>query len=297
MYHYYLYGIDIASEVKLYHLDQRQGEKEDVRISYGMAGEEIEEKMKQGINSAMSSTRVWFVNDIGIFVVQNGNEITIDVGAGATEDDVASFVLGWCMAFLFQQRGNVAIHCSALEMAERAVLIAGNSGAGKSTLAMGLQQRGYSYLVDDIAMVDLENDMYIQPAFPMQKVCRNLAEKMDAEAVYYVNEKKDKFAYRNMENFCSVPRKLSTIFLLEKYDGEEVKMESLSGVKKWNSIMKHLFLRDAYVALGIPREEISRCLEIAGKTEVYVIYRPSAKDTVSEICDRIVDIVEGQVEV
>lgn len=296
MYKYFFYGIGVVSEVKLYHLELYTGDREDVKIHYGDADNDIKAYLRNGINSTMSENRVWFINDIGIFVIRNGNEILVEQKEETSEDDVASFVLGWCIAFLFQQRGIPAIHCSALEMGDSVVLIAGNSGAGKSTIALGLQQRGYRYLVDDIAMVDIQNDMCIQPAFPMQKVCRNLAETMDSEALYYVNEKKDKFAYRNLDNFCAEPRKLSAIFLLNKYVGSDVIYEKLSGVKKWNSIMKHLFLRDAYMALGMPKEEINRCLEIAGRVEVYEVNRPEDRDTVAEICEKIINIVENGAE-
>lgn len=292
MYRYVIYGIGIESEVKLYHLEQCEVAEREVYIHYGTVSSEIEQYIQQGINSTMSPVRVWFRNDIGIFVISNGNEILVQPVERATEDDIASFVLGWCIAFLFQQKGIPALHCSALEVDGKAILIAGNSGAGKSTIALSLQKLGYRYLVDDIAMIDIKNDFLIQPAFPLQKVCRNIAEEVeDSETLYYVNEKKDKFALRNMDNFCDEPRKLSTIFLLNKYDGAEVKMERLRGIVKWNAVMKNLFLRDAYMALGVPQEEVDRCLEIAGKVEVYAISRPEGRDTVAEICRKILEVV------
>ena len=296
MYKYFFYGIGVVSEVKIYHLEQYTGDRVDVKIHYGQADDDIKEYLQKGINSTMSKTRVWFTNDVGIFVIKNGNEVLIEPKEGASEDDVASFVLGWCIAFLFQQREIPAIHCSALEMKGGAVLIAGNSGAGKSTIALGLQQRGYRYLVDDIAMVDIQGGMCIQPAFPMQKVCRNVAETMDSNTLYYVNEKKDKFAYRNQDNFCSESRKLAAMFYLNKHSGEAVVCERLTGVKKWNTVAQNLFLRDAYTSLGMPKEELDRCLAIAGSVEIYEISRPEGKDTVEEICEKMIELVEGRTE-
>lgn len=75
------------------------------------------------------------------------------------ESEFASFILGWCIAFLLQLRGFSAIHSSAIEMGEQAVLISGGSGAGKSTTALSLIHAGYRYLADDIAMVNPEADM------------------------------------------------------------------------------------------------------------------------------------------
>lgn len=294
MYKYYIYGLGIKTEVKLYHLEQYVGNSEDVYVHYGTITEDIEERIRQGISSSMSQNRAWFKNATGIFVILNGNEIIIHSAETATEEDAASFVLGWCMAFLFQQRGMPAIHCSALEMNDRAVLIAGNSGAGKSTLTLSLLDAGYRYLVDDIAMIDLQNEMMVSPAFPQQKVCRDVAETMQDASLFYINERKDKFAYINEEQFCPDAKKLGAIFLIDKYDGDVVKVERLKGLAKWNGIMKNLFLRDAYQAFQFfPPEERNRCLEIAGKVEVYAISRPQGKDTVAEITDRIIELAKG----
>lgn len=291
MYKYYIYGLGIKSEIKLYQLEQYGGNAEDVIVRYGEITDDIAKYTQEGIASSMSENRVWFRNDIGHFIILNGNEILVQPAKNTTEEQIASFVLGWCIAFLFQQRGIPAIHCSALEMKNQAVLIAGGSGAGKSTLTLSLLEKGYRYLADDIAMVDVKNDLMIQPAFPQQKVCRNVAESMESDQLFYVDEKKDKFAYVNTDDFCAIPRKLSTIFLISKYDGDEVIVEKLKGLDKWNGIMKNLFLLDAYLALGFPVSERNRCLEIAGKVEVYAIRRPERKDTVSEICNKMIELV------
>lgn len=292
MYSYYIYGLGVKSEVRLYQLEQYNGPKEDVFIHYGEADEDIRLLIEQGINSSMSRTRVWFRNDIGIFVISDGNRILIEPYQEADDNDIASFVLGWCIAFLFQQRNILAIHCSALEMHNQAVFIAGSSGAGKSTLTLALLKAGYRYLADDIAMVDLQDDLMIQPAFPQQKVCRNVAENMESDSLFYINEKKDKFAFINNEDFCPEPRKLTTIFMIDRYDGDELIFERTTGLAKWNGVARNLFLLDAYMSLDFPPGERERCLELAGKVEMYTIKRPDGKDTVNEICNKIIDVVK-----
>lgn len=294
MYRYYIYGLGIDSEVRLYHLEQYNGYKKDVYIRCGAVSENIVESISQGINSRMSKTSVWFRNDVGIFVISNGNEILIQPAMSATENDIASFILGWCIAFLFQQKEMLAIHCSALAMYNQAVFIAGGSGAGKSTLALSLLKEGFRYLADDIAMVDLHNELMIQPAFPQQKICRNVAENMESDSLFYINERKDKFAFTNNDDFCTEPHKLTTIFMLDRYDGKELIFEKTTGIAKWNGVVKNLFLLDAYLSLDFPRGERERCLELAGKVDMYTVRRPDGKDTLYEIRDRVIDIVKGK---
>lgn len=294
MYKYDIYGLIIASEIKLYQLKQTENEKqEDVQIRYETVEEKIAQDIQKGIPSQMLPGKVWFHNDVGCFIIKDGKEILVDACETATEEDVASFLLGYGISFLFMQREVPALHCSALEMHEQAIVIAGNSGAGKSTIALALLKKGYKYLADDIAMIDIQKDFLINPGFPQQKVCRNVAESMQEKALFYINEKKDKFAYNNIEDFCTTPRKLTTMFVLEVCDREELSIQRLTGLDKWNQVINHLFLREAYEAFGLPGSERTRCLQIAGNIEMYAIYRPRNQDTVDAICDKIVEIVKS----
>ena len=291
MYQYYIYGLGVHTEIKLYNLKEQKVAR-DVLIHYGNVSNDIVEYTERGLASSMSPVRVWFRNDIGHFVIRGGNDILVQPIGSADENDLASFVLGWCIAFLFQQRGYSAIHSSAIEVDEQAVLISGFSGAGKSTIALSLIDAGYRYLADDIAMVNPKGDMMVQPAFPQQKVCRNIAEQMGTDTLLYINEKKDKFAYYNEKDFCDVPRKLTTMFILRKYDGDQVRIEEITGIEKLNCILKNLFLLDAYRAMGFTLEEKARSLELAGKIAIYQISRPEGKDTVQEIRDAIIQLVK-----
>lgn len=289
MYQYEIYGLKISSYVRLYQLctidDDR---KEDVSIRCQKTDTFIQKCINDGIKSGMNQERVWFYNDIGCFVIKGGREILIEPYNGVKDEDVASFILGWCISFIFMQRGISALHCSALNINQQAVIVSGRSGVGKSTIAMALLKKGYQYLADDIAMVDIENHFLISPGFPQQKVCRNQAEKMESEKLFYIDEKKDKFALNNREDFCNEPKELTTMFILDTYDGDKLKVEKLTGLSKWNQVINNLFLNDAYRELGLTLEEKNRCLKIAGHIEMYRILRPEGEDTVEDICTEII---------
>ncbi len=295
MYQYFIYGLGIHSEIKLYNLTETPS-KPDVLVHYGSIPEDIIEKTKRGHVSSMSQTRVWFQNDAGHFIILNGNEIMVQPLNNADEKTLASFVLGWGLSFLFQMRNASAIHCSAIEVADQAILVSGVSGAGKSTVALSLLDAGYRYLADDIIMVEPTPDMLIHPGFPLQKVCRNVAEKMNPEDLFYIDERKDKFAYYNTKDFCNEPRKLTTMISLQRHDGDTVQVEQLTGLNALNCVLNNLFLLDAYKIFGYPPAEKVRCLDLAGKLTIYKISRPKGKDTVAEIRDTIIQLLQQKKE-
>jgi len=55
----------------------------------------------------------------------------------------------------------VRLHSAAVERAGRAFALVGPMGAGKSTLAAGLVHRGWSYLTDEVVVVD--DDRWVRP--------------------------------------------------------------------------------------------------------------------------------------
>jgi hypothetical protein len=58
-----------------------------------------------------------------------------------------------------KRRGVFGVHAAAVEHGGRAVVIAGRSGAGKSTLALALGLHGFSFLGDDLVLLEPQDGM------------------------------------------------------------------------------------------------------------------------------------------
>lgn len=93
---------------------------------------------------------------IGTFLVRHGREILVNPDPGPG-DALQLALLGPALAALLQQRGNLVLHASAVEIAGSAVGFLGGSGAGKSTMAAALSGRGYPVLADDLLAVSLQD--------------------------------------------------------------------------------------------------------------------------------------------
>jgi HprK-related kinase A len=65
--------------------------------------------------------------------------------------------MGMNLQMALGQRRFLLLHASAVERDGRALLMTGHSGAGKSTLAALLGERGWRFLGDEFALVDLDS--------------------------------------------------------------------------------------------------------------------------------------------
>ena len=112
--------------------------------------------------------------------MENGSEITIEPTKDATSEELQLFLIGSVFGALIHQRGMLPIHGSAVLFKGKAVVFTGVSGAGKSTLAMGLAQRGYSVLADDISVITkrADNTPVLYPGYPQMKLWGDSLDKL-----------------------------------------------------------------------------------------------------------------------
>ena len=286
MYQYRAYGVGIHSDFQLYNFVEEETEADVFirKIDNGLDREEFEKKNRW---IGLEGNYGWVMSRFAQFFVRDGKYVDIYVDKEATYLEISAFVCGWCMAFLFTQRGYSAIHCSALEFGDGCVLVAGVSGAGKSTTAMELIKRGHRYLVDDIAMIRPDDGFVVQPAFPIQKMCRNVAEKSDGKDLLFVDADKDKFAKLNFDDFCNTQKPLKGIVMLDKAECEKVLVNEPKGIQKYLKMFSALFISSLFPENGVDNGEKYRMLKTAEAIPYIVITRPEGKDTLQEICDII----------
>ena len=291
MIQYRVYGITVSSEIPLYNLPQTE-ELPEAFIRYGkISYKHIPEGAE---NFYYSKRQVLFSTTREIFSITDGKQITIQPGADTDPHDLAAFILGWGFAFLFTQRGFSALHCTALSIKGRGLLISGISGSGKSTTALSLIKRGYAYLTDDIAMVNPLTDDLLLPAYPLQKVCRDVALTLPEKQLLYINEERDKFACLNEKDFCNTPVPLKTLVLLRPAEVSRVEAEEITGLDKFLRTLECLFLAEIYSHVGTPEEDKLRCLKLAEKLRVFVIKRPLTGNSLREVCDCVEKLSELQ---
>ena len=134
--------------------------------------------------------------------------------------------------------------------------------------------------------------MMIPPAFPIQKVCPDVAPDLNKDQLYAINNNRGKYSYLNIQNYCNTPKRLTVIFKLMIDDIPKVEVEEITGINKFLMVLECLFFNLQYAQSSLPGDEQFRCLKIAEKVKVYTITRPRGKNTLNEITGIILQTLD-----
>jgi len=291
-YYYKVYDVVVESELEIMNLPI-ESEIEKSFASVRLTDKESE-FVPVGEYGVYYSPKVCALGTAwGTMEVSEGRLIKIYLKEGYNPSDAAPFIIGWGFAFLFNQLGYSIFHCSALNINDKGVIISGVSGAGKSSTTLSLIDLGARYLADDLEIFDPKRSMELIPAYPIQKVCRDVSISLDEKELFHINEGRDKFAYHNEKDYCNKKTKPTHIVLLKLCDGDEIIVKEHTGVDKWIRTMECLYLNEMFASFGIPDKDKQNCLMLAGNVRVLEIYRPQGKDTLSEITKTIYEFVNS----
>lgn len=293
MFYYRFYGLTVESDLDFFQLIalDHKPEQVDVTIFRDSLKNEVAE------HTALKSCIIrrdetFFTNKTAYLVVRNGNALRYEPKEVANMQYLRTYILGFGFAFLFLQRNQLAIHCSAVSCQQGAFLLAGESGSGKSTLTRALLQEGFKLLADDMEVVQLvEQGVVAYPAFPYQKMCRNEIEKLGYEdEAIYIDEMKDKFMVPCFSDFEEKEQKVVALITLSVSECEKLELREVEGIEKLYAIYGNLFVRRF-----LQREEtnpyiIDACLKVASSIKVYHQNRPLGMDTVNEQVAGILEI-------
>ncbi len=291
-YYYKIYGCILKSEIPYEQLvsckeEELSGQEHNQIFLYkGKLSPDVLLQYQQGKKLEIKRERIWFANQYGIFQISEGLKIHIQPHSNVPMKNLTSFVFGYCMAMLFWQRGMLAIHCSAISYEGRAILIAGGSGSGKSTLTHCFLSHGAGLMCDDVAILEIkEKDILVYPAFPMQKLCKDAADrnKLNTENLFCVDEDRDKYALPFEGEFSTKPVKLGAIICLNRAGQQNCSIRQITGHDSLKAVLDNLFLKPMYEnSYPLPPEDMLKCVTLAGHTKLYKLLRPMTGDTVEE---------------
>lgn len=309
-YNYDMYGMKVRSDLDFPQFEPvRSQEKdgdhggEEVRIRRMNTEEEAGFRREHGgciCGSVLGMDESWLCNRTLEMSAERGAQIRYHIREGGDPGAVRTYLAGFGMAMLALQQGRLPFHCSALESpGGKGVLIAGESGAGKSTLTAELLERGYRFLADDMAVVDVsgEDGVWVYPSYPYMKLCRDAVARQGyvPEKLLYIDEKKDKFLVPCTERFQRKKVRLEKfVFLGILPEGErtkdrsgKIRVERITGPDSMIVYKDNLFVRHLWKGRDPGREIWQNCLRMAQKIPVYSVKRPAAGDSTAEVAAEV----------
>ena len=296
MFHYWAYGLRIASEIELPELLPHVPEQVDCEIRVGKAPEKLTgpDLLDKGKIQICPSE---FLLDLPNcrYYARAGKEIILDIKEKSDEKSLRLFLLTNGLAAILHQRNKVLLHAGAIHTDKGLVVICGQSGAGKSTTLQYLRQRGYKVFADDVLVLEESENAIIKAyaSYPVLKLWDDSFEKLGIETVsdeQKLREHVSKFRLSIQEEFSTASQPIYALFQLQKEETiQEPIIKLLNGFEAFNAVHLQLY-RTAQLNTPEKNELAFRLInKLIKKAAVFQITRPSSINTLEKIKGLIED--------
>ncbi|WP_052761704.1 hypothetical protein [Aurantiacibacter luteus] len=251
--------LDLGTRVAPY----LRGEGADVVVAEGAVPDSLGNTSDGGVAYEVDGGRfLLHVPGGASFLVEDGSRITYS-RHGASDRDVALFLLGSAWGALCYQRGLLPLHASAVYHEGRVHAFTGQSGAGKSTLAAALSDRGLDFFTDDVLIIDpAELSQESAPCYAGQKDMKLWADALELTGSQKMGAVRDEPGF---EKFFALPGKtetvgcghLASLFILKnenaRRDREPVAIEQVTGAEALKKLRESVYrIRFGNAIMGRP---------------------------------------------
>ncbi len=289
IYHYSVYGINIDSEIEVteFRAKDENTESKRVNLILGQMSASVKEEIESGRRISVTRDNIWFhAEGVATYMINRGEEVIVEPCENCDKKLLKVYIMGSVMGFLLLQQQVLAIHGGTTVINDKAVIITGDRGAGKSTLTTALGEKGYKFLADDVAAIEIEQIPKVNPGFPYHKLCEDAVQKMNYnkdKLSYFRGDGKVKYLVPDFKGFCDKGTPLKALFEISEGDVESVKLEEIFGQKKFYKLLNNIYRNEYLSRMGeIPPMYFKQCMEVAKNIKCYSLVRPRGKYTVEE---------------
>lgn len=263
-----------------------------VRVRLGAVSEEgLSNPLAMGLCYQIKADAFWLnVPNMGRFLVTDGKEIVIEPQQGIDDKSLSAFLLGPCMAALLIQRNVFLLQATALGRGHQGFAILGRAQTGKSTLAHALVKRGYTFLSDNLGIINPQLELI--PSFPTLYLWQKNRwyHQFARQRREWLRPGIKKYAVAMDRHFQASSLPLTTLFIVNPdKQTRETRTTQLTGGEKIRYLQKHI-ANDAYV-IGLEKQALyfQYCAKIAANVNLILIDLPIQRQK----DQRIIDLIES----
>ncbi|MFZ2956753.1 MAG: hypothetical protein WA705_07690 [Candidatus Ozemobacteraceae bacterium] len=224
------------------------------------------------------------VPEVGSFRVSNGCEIVITPALEARSHEMRLFLLGSAWGALCYQRGVLALHSSAVQVGDGAVIFCGPSGSGKSTVAAWLISQGFNFVGDDLCRFETSPDgiPMIYPSAPRLKLWSEALKqlKKDDKGLERDHFRHEKYHVNLTGGEKTVAMPLLGIFLLEWGDIRLTRLTGKAALSRF--VAMATYRSDLLEPMGRIAAQWEACAVLLRRVPVWEFRRPQAWSVVEE---------------
>jgi hypothetical protein len=232
MYHYWVYGLVIHSNLEIPALPSLPGDEglvstADVFINFDPTIADFDRYNCPHLIYADLNEKegVLFDRRYGLFILKEGREVLIQPSEKQDLNQIRLYILGTILTVLLYQRGILALHGSAMAIGDQVVGVIAPSGTGKSSTAAALYKRGHRLLSDDaVPIVFKDGGYWVYPGYPRLKISEEVAACLDYGETHIIEKHPEcgEVSFDARHQFMGTALPLKQIYVLEAGDALDI---------------------------------------------------------------------------
>lgn len=231
-----------------------------------------------------------------------GHHLTVDWRKNGT--GFSHYFQTLVAALWLELQSVLCIHANALSKGADAIALIAPSRTGKTTLTTALTKQGMHAMTDDMLALHKNGDDFdVYPSWPVARMWPDALEYFEQEAVLNpaqvlskVHEKFDKktvalnAATTANDQFANAPKKLRTIYFLNRVEGlaAEIEIIDVPKSKALIYLLQNSILGDAYSALNIEHDRLQTLSHLLKFIECKQINYRSGLSYIDKVAEKIV---------
>jgi hypothetical protein len=279
-FHYFTNGLQIDSEIELPELSVGYGDKK-ISVVLGEVEQELEEFIHRDKFQQISLIAYQLdVKSIARFRFTFPDKVVIEPYPNSKSYEVRLYLLASIVPIAVLMNDFIPIHSCCIHVNGHAFLVGGESGAGKSTLALGMYQKGYEILNDDVSTVsfDEEEKPIAYTGFKQIKLWEESLNQYNLIPSAYekIRDDMSKYRFPIQHSFSQINLPIKAIYLFKKDDNaKEIIFTPLKGIQAITELTKNTFRVELIKVLQKKISHFEKCIKLANQLTIIQVTRPS----------------------